>query len=79
MGRSAQGVRILSLDPPDFVIGLDRIVQEDPAAQEDPERAGDPGEETNGSDLFDEEFDESLKEENHDEPDGSGLETPSLG
>ncbi|MDR0998937.1 MAG: DNA topoisomerase (ATP-hydrolyzing) subunit A [Treponema sp.] len=29
MGRSAQGVRILSIDPPDFVIGLDRIVKED--------------------------------------------------
>jgi DNA gyrase subunit A len=28
MGRSAQGVRILSIDKPDFVIGLDRIVQE---------------------------------------------------
>jgi DNA gyrase subunit A len=29
MGRSAQGVRILSIDKPDFVIGLDRIVKED--------------------------------------------------
>ena len=28
MGRSAQGVRILSIDKPDFVIGLDRIVKE---------------------------------------------------
>jgi DNA gyrase subunit A len=33
MGRSAQGVRILSIDKPDFVIGLDRIVQEDTAAR----------------------------------------------
>jgi hypothetical protein len=32
MGRSAQGVRILSIDKPDFVIGLDKIVQEDEAA-----------------------------------------------
>ncbi|MCL1969829.1 MAG: DNA gyrase subunit A, partial [Bacteroidetes bacterium] len=32
MGRSAQGVRILSIDKPDFVIGLDRIVKEDDAA-----------------------------------------------
>ncbi|MDR0584518.1 MAG: DNA topoisomerase (ATP-hydrolyzing) subunit A [Treponema sp.] len=32
MGRSAQGVRILSIDKPDFVIGLDRIVKEDEAA-----------------------------------------------
>jgi len=29
MGRSAQGVRILSIDKPDFVTGLDRIVKED--------------------------------------------------
>jgi DNA gyrase subunit A len=29
MGRSAQGVRILSIDRPDFVTGLDRIVKED--------------------------------------------------
>jgi DNA gyrase subunit A len=28
MGRSAQGVRILSIDKPDFVIGVDRIVKE---------------------------------------------------
>jgi DNA gyrase subunit A len=28
MGRSAQGVRILSIDRPDFVIGVDRIVKE---------------------------------------------------
>jgi DNA gyrase subunit A len=34
MGRSAQGVKILSIDKPDFVIGVDRIVREDvPAAQ----------------------------------------------
>ncbi|GHV77896.1 DNA gyrase subunit A [Spirochaetia bacterium] len=31
MGRSAQGVRILSIDKPDFVIGVDRIVKEDDA------------------------------------------------
>ncbi|MDR1099027.1 MAG: DNA gyrase subunit A, partial [Treponema sp.] len=29
MGRAARGVRILSIDKPDFVIGVDRIVQED--------------------------------------------------
>jgi DNA gyrase subunit A len=29
MGRSAQGVKILSIDRPDFVIGVDRIVRED--------------------------------------------------
>jgi DNA gyrase subunit A len=32
MGRSAQGVRLLSIDKPDFVIGLDRIIKEDEAA-----------------------------------------------
>jgi DNA gyrase subunit A len=31
MGRSAQGVRILSIDKPDFVIGVDRIVREEAA------------------------------------------------
>ncbi|AEF83346.1 DNA topoisomerase (ATP-hydrolyzing) subunit A [Leadbettera azotonutricia] len=31
MGRSAQGVKILSIDKPDFVSGLDRIVQEEEA------------------------------------------------
>jgi len=29
MGRAAQGVRILNIDKPDFVIGLDRIVKEE--------------------------------------------------
>jgi DNA gyrase subunit A len=29
MGRAAQGVRILSIEKPDFVIGLDRIAKED--------------------------------------------------
>ena len=29
MGRSAQGVKIFSIDKPDFVIGVDRIVKED--------------------------------------------------
>ena len=29
MGRAAQGVRILSIDKPDFVIGLDRIVKDE--------------------------------------------------
>jgi DNA gyrase subunit A len=32
MGRSAQGVRLLSIDKPDFVTGLDRIIKEDEAA-----------------------------------------------
>ncbi|MDR1106775.1 MAG: DNA topoisomerase (ATP-hydrolyzing) subunit A [Treponema sp.] len=33
MGRSAQGVRILSINRPDFVIGVDRIVKEEEAAE----------------------------------------------
>ena len=32
MGRSAQGVRLLSIDKPDFVIGLDRIIKEEEAS-----------------------------------------------
>jgi DNA gyrase subunit A len=34
MGRSAQGVRLLSIDKPDFVIGVDRIVKEDESEPE---------------------------------------------
>ncbi|MDR1412122.1 MAG: DNA topoisomerase (ATP-hydrolyzing) subunit A [Spirochaetaceae bacterium] len=40
MGRSAQGVRILSIDKPDFVIGVDRIVKEEEAIP--PKSAGAP-------------------------------------
>jgi len=39
MGRAAQGVRILSIDKPDFVIGVDRIVKEDEAADKVSEKA----------------------------------------
>jgi DNA gyrase subunit A len=39
MGRSAQGVKILSIDKPDFVVGVDRIVQDESAVQTD---AGQP-------------------------------------
>jgi DNA gyrase subunit A len=41
MGRSAQGVKILSIDKPDFVIGVDRIVKED-AGEDEPETAAEP-------------------------------------
>jgi DNA gyrase subunit A len=34
MGRTAQGVKILSIDKPDFVIGVDRIVKEEDAAEQ---------------------------------------------
>jgi len=46
MGRSAQGVRILSIDKPDFVTGVDRIVKEEIVSR--PEEEGDPN--NNGSD-----------------------------
>jgi DNA gyrase subunit A len=36
MGRSAQGVKILSIDKPDFVIGVDRIVKSE-EIKEDPQ------------------------------------------
>jgi DNA gyrase subunit A len=39
MGRSAQGVKILSIDKPDFVIGVDRIVREEDAQRVDQEGA----------------------------------------
>jgi DNA gyrase subunit A len=32
MGRSAQGVRILNIEKPDFVVGVDRIVQDEAVA-----------------------------------------------
>ena len=35
MGRAAQGVRILSIDKPDFVIGLDRIIKEEAGTEGD--------------------------------------------
>jgi len=35
MGRSAQGVRILSIDKPDFVTGVDRIVKEEADSKEE--------------------------------------------
>nr|HPK79371.1 DNA gyrase C-terminal beta-propeller domain-containing protein [Rectinema sp.] len=28
MGKGARGVRIVNIEPPDFVIGIDKIVQE---------------------------------------------------
>jgi DNA gyrase subunit A len=58
MGRSAQGVKILSIDKPDFVIGVDRIVKENPdiarEPADEPEPANDSGkpEQSLGS-LFD--------------------------
>jgi DNA gyrase subunit A len=65
MGRAARGVRILSIDKPDFVIGVDRIVQEDkvytrqdagnPGADTEPvpaENEQDPPDAENQGDLF---------------------------
>jgi hypothetical protein len=47
MGRAARGVRILSIDKPDFVIGVDRIVKEDEAVVKK------PGDAAGGSDAGD--------------------------
>ena len=50
MGRSAQGVRILSIDKPDFVIGVDRIVQEqDYGKKEQPPQEAAPPEASGGA------------------------------
>jgi DNA gyrase subunit A len=46
MGRSAQGVRLLSIDKPDFVIGLDRIVKEDDASAAADNAAGESEDKT---------------------------------
>jgi DNA gyrase subunit A len=42
MGRSAQGVRILSIDKPDFVIGVDRIVKDEDESGADAEVPSSP-------------------------------------
>jgi len=34
MGTSAQGVRVVSIDKPDFVTGVDRIIKEDSSNEE---------------------------------------------
>ena len=44
MGRNAQGVRILSIDKPDFVMGVDRIVKEDDSSKAQTELFNDSGE-----------------------------------
>jgi DNA gyrase subunit A len=51
MGRSAQGVRILSIDKPDFVTGLDRIVKEDDAEQQAAGQTAAPAESTTTADT----------------------------
>jgi DNA gyrase subunit A len=38
MGRAAQGVRVLRLDEPDFVIGADRVVQEEYKEEKEEEK-----------------------------------------
>jgi DNA gyrase subunit A len=56
MGRSAQGVRLLSIDKPDFVIGLDRIVKED-ATTDTAEAETEPADNTHEQLPFNEEQD----------------------
>jgi DNA gyrase subunit A len=46
MGRSAQGVRLLSIDKPDFVIGVDRIVEEQP------KQGGEDQDETDSAETY---------------------------
>jgi DNA gyrase subunit A len=64
MGRSAQGVRLLSIDKPDFVIGLDRIVKEDDSAgsgsEKDDGSAGDDSSDTQEKLDFDPSSSEDL-------------------
>ena len=48
MGRAAQGVRILSIDKPDFVIGVDRVVKEEESEKEGEAQAGKESAETDG-------------------------------
>ncbi|MDR2134120.1 MAG: hypothetical protein LBP27_03350, partial [Treponema sp.] len=68
MGRTARGVRILSIDRPDFVIGVDRIVQEDEASGKKPggaaagSGAGDAGQTA----LFDPAEDEKTPDSGND-------------
>ncbi len=64
MGRAAQGVRIVSIDKPDFVIGVDRVVQEDKALQESIKDSAD-GESEESQDI------EPNDEEYIDDPDES--------
>jgi DNA gyrase subunit A len=42
MGRSAQGVRIVNIEKPDFVVGVDRIVNEDVPPTDTPPAEGAP-------------------------------------
>jgi DNA gyrase subunit A len=70
MGRSAQGVRILNIDKPDFVVGVDRIVREDdnPAAKSHvPVQQELPMDEVEPEPSMDETESESLPEQSNDE------------
>jgi len=62
MGRSAQGVRLLSIDKPDFVIGLDRIIKEDEADSAQNETDASPEQPaSNQEQLFFDEKDENAE------------------
>ena len=79
MGRSAQGVKILSIEKPDFVIGVDRIVQEDDAYDNEPGPKKSLTEK-NGELPFDDEVSEIETEDagepgSLDEPENDGLES----
>jgi DNA gyrase subunit A len=68
MGRSAQGVRILSIDKPDFVIGVDRIVKEDDAGS----GISEPPEELPGIDAAEPQAEPSEIEDTETEPPENG-------
>ena len=63
MGRSAQGVRLLSIDKPDFVIGLDRIIKEDEASA----AVENAGESALSADIFEEETQDPSTQETQDQ------------
>jgi DNA gyrase/topoisomerase IV subunit A len=73
MGRSAQGVRIFSIDKPDFVIGVDRIVQEESVYRK--QGAGAESEAEAGAEALEEDSGEFIRAEDAAE-DQDGLPEP---
>jgi DNA gyrase subunit A len=74
MGRSAQGVKILSINKPDFVIGVDRIVKED-ASDNDTEKKNEENALENTENIHENDtaaeedvITDDVQEENEDKP-----------
>jgi DNA gyrase subunit A len=57
MGRAARGVKILSIDRPDFVIGVDRIVREEEEVPAADTRSGEPAVQSGEEDARSDEAD----------------------